>query len=656
VSITKVIILSRKIIYLSAAIIIIIAVFFIGREFFYPAPLYYQGDSSWAASQKLALIRLEDVNPGTYDTREKLDKLVKIADYLYKEGVPFQISLIPVYKDPASNIEISVGDTEIFQIRDFNKTIMYMRERGGMVGLHGYTHQHLNEVSGAGFEFSDKSGQEYAKMAYAEERVQKALAAMERAGIPVDYWETPHYTASLDQYKTFGNYFGLLYDPNPWEKTLKNISSRDSTGMDNQSVIFVPAPLNNITVDKDVERIFSQLDKNDPAVLASFFYHPTQEFKFLYKMQTPQGKEFYAHEPDSYLKRLISGFKERGYKFVSVYDLIGFLPAERVTGLNAGKGKVLLSGDIDGDGRFDLIAGDPAKGLWQAGLSRVDRLLPRYNPESFAPTTDWLKNWGQGGTKEFAAGDFNNDGKKDLVSWDKKTGEINVALSDGSKFIPQQPWGSFNASGGTVKFFAGRYNNSSRDGLLFWVQDENTAYVALSAGDSFTPARPWLENWGAGAGAGAGLQILTGDFNGDGKKDLAALNKNTGAIQVALSAGDKFELPADNGGQPWIAGFVTGDRWQVQTGDYTGEGVDDFIAYDNTLGKWQFILTRNKQFVIESWPVVFGKDPAGQFLVGDFDGDKKSDLAVSRQFGGQTPIDLAISVMNRNNSPPAGSN
>ncbi len=644
------IILSRKIIYLLAAIVILIAVFFISREILRPKPLYYQGDSSWAASQKLALIRLEDVNPGIYDTREKLDKLVKIADYLYKVGVPFQISLIPVYKDPGGNIEVSVGDTEIFQVRDFNKTIMYMRERGGMVGLHGYTHQYLNEVSGAGFEFSDKSGQEFAMPAYAEESVQKALAAMEKAGIPVDYWETPHYTASLDQYKTLGNYFGLIYDPNPWERTIKNISSRDSTGMDNQSVIFVPAPLNNITADKDVERIFSQLDKNDPAVLASFFYHPTQEFKFLYKMHTHQGKEFYAHEPDSYLKRLIGGFKERGYKFVSVYDLIGFLPAERVTGYTAGKGKVLLSGDIDGNGSSDLIAGDPAKGLWQAGLSRVSTLLPRNKQESFEPVTDWLQNWGQGGTKEFASGDFNNDGKKDLVSWDKKTGEINVALSDGSKFIPQQPWGGFNASG-TVKFFAGRFNNSGRDALLFWVQDENTAYVSLSGGDSFTAARPWLENWGEGAGS----HILTGDYNGDGRKDLAALNMDTGSVQVALSAGDKFELP-DNGGQPWISGFVTGDRWQVQTGDYTGEGVDDFIAYDNTLGKWQFILTRNKQFVIESWPVVFGKDPAGQFLVGDFDGDKKTDLAVARQFGGQTPIDLAISVLNRNNSPPADPN
>jgi predicted deacetylase len=644
-----VIILSRKTIYLSGVIIIVIILFFISRKIFSPAPLYYQGDASWAASQKLALIRLEDVNPGTYDTREKLDKLVKIADYLYKEGVPFQISLIPVYKDPANNVEISIGDTDIFQVRDFNKTIMYMRERGGMVGLHGYTHQYLAEVSGSGFEFMDKGSQEFARPAYAEERVKKALGAMDRAGIPVDYWETPHYTASLDQYKVLGNYFGLIYDPNPWEKKLKNVSSRDSTGMDNQSVIFVPAPLFNIEADKDVGRILSQLDKKDPVVLASFFYHPTQEFKYLYKMQTAKGKEFYAYEPDSYLKRLINGFKERGYKFVSVYDLIGFLPAERVTGISTGKGKVLLTGDVDGDGRSDFIAGDPTAGNWQVSVSRVDRSLPRNNPASFTQAGDWLVNWGQGGDKDFAAGDFNNDGKKDLVSWDKKTGEMQVALSDGSKFIPQQqPWGYFSVPQGTVKIFAGRYNNSSKDGLLFWVQDENTAYVVLSDADSFSQAKPWLQDWGEGAGS----QVLTGDINGDGKKDLAALNKNTGAIQVALNDGDKFEPTGNSGGQPWITGFVTGDRWQVLTGDFTGEGADDFIAYDKVIGKWEFILSRDKQFVIESWPVVFGKDPGGQALVGDFNGDKKIDLAVSRQFaGGQTPIDLAVSVMNRKNSP-----
>lgn len=641
----------KKIIYLVGIIILLTVIFFVYRERTRPAPFFYQSDASWALTRKQAIIRLEDVSPGTYNTREKLDKLEVIADYLYKEGVPFQVSLIPVYKDPNNNVEISIGDTGNPQVKDFIKTIQYMRKRGGMVGLHGYTHQYLNEVTASGFEFMDKGSQIYAQPAYAEERVKKALELMNKAGIPVDYWETPHYTASLDQYKVLGNYFGLIYDPNPREKAFKNISSWDSTGPDNQSVIFVPAPLFNISAEKDVDRILKQLDKNDPLMLASFFYHPTMEFKSMYKMKGPQGDKFYVHETDSYLHRLINAFKERGYKFVSVYDLIDFLPAERVSGFSPVKGNVLLAGDVDGDGRSDFINGDPVTGRWLVARCRIERAIPRNNPESFSQAEEWLDNWGQGGLKDFAAGDFNGDGKKDLIYWDKKTGDIQVALSDGSKLIPrQQPWGNFSVPQGKVEIFTGRFNNSNIDGLLFWVRDENTAYVMLSNENGFNPAKPWLENWQEGAGS----KILAGDFNGDGEKDLAALNKNTGTIQVALSDGSRFIPPGDNGEseQPWVTGFVTGDRWQVLTGDLTGEGTDDFIAYDNVMGKWQFILSKDKQFVIQSWPVVFCKDPEGSAFVGDFNGDKKIDLAAERYFDrGQTSIDIALSVINTKGSP-----
>jgi hypothetical protein len=640
--------LLRRALYLGSFLVLLALIsFFVFRPTNTKAFPIYQKDASWEDNKKQAVIRLEDVSPGIYNTRESLDKLEGIANYLYEEGVPFQVSLVPVYVDPGNNLEISIGDADNQQVRDFIQTIKHMRDKGGKIGLHGYSHQYLKDVTGAGYEFMDKGNLTYAQPSYAEERAYLALELMNKAGIPVDYWETPHYTATLDQYRVFSKYFGLIYDPNPIDKKFKNISSWDSTGPDSESTIFVPAPLLNITDDKDIKRIFSQLDKNDPVLLASFFLHPYQEFKSMYKVKAAEGYEFYAYETDSYLHRLINGFKERGYRFVSVYDLVDFLPAQKITSLPSVNGRKLLTGDFDGDGRSDFIAGDPLSGRWVVVRSLIEQVVPRNNPRSFSQPEEWLNKWGQGETKDFATGDFNGDGKRDLVYWNYSTGEIYVALSDGSKFIPpEKPWGSFNGPSSPVKIFTGYFNQDNKEDLLFWVQTESTAYVALSNGNGFFPVKAMLENWQDSAGS----QIISGDFNGDKMSDLAAIDENSGVIRLALNDETGFDTSVDENST--LANFVTGEGWQVASGDFTGDGIDDILAYDSTDGKWEFILSREGHFYRESWPLIYGKDAAGEAMVGDFNGDKKYDLAAVRHFtNNQSPVDIAVSVLNNYNLP-----
>ncbi|MCL6638822.1 MAG: DUF2334 domain-containing protein [Firmicutes bacterium] len=632
----------RKVLYLSGFVFVAALLILFYRQTGRPVPPV-EPDNIY--HQKKALLRLEDVSPGVYDTEDKLEKLKAIADYLHDEGVPFHVSLIPYYKDPGRHIDLSIADTGNPQIKEFDDTIRYLQEKGGIVGLHGYTHQYQAEVSGAGYEFMEKGSAVYARASYAEERVKKALELAEKAGITVDYWETPHYTGSPEQYQAMSNYFGLMYEPNPREKSLKTVSSWDSTGPGNQGVIFVPAPLLNVTAEKDVNRILGQLDKDDQSAPASFFYHPFQEFRFMYKMKAPEGYSFYAYEPGSYLHRLVGGFKERGYTFVTVFDVIHFLPAQRVTSFNAISERALITGDFNGDGRTDMAAVDLKTGRVCVAESHVDRPFPRNNPIGWGKAGEWLEGLPQGGLYEYLAGDFNGDGFCDLAVFDIQSKTIRVALSDGQLFVMQDPpWGVFPDLASPGRLFTGDFDGDGKCDLLYWSPADGDFKLMASKGYGFGRPDVWLSGWEQAKD----VAYLAGDFNGDGMADVAMTGRSTGEWRVALSNGRSLVPSGGPGGDGiWLDHFAAGGAWQFAAGDFNGGGKDDIAAYDKTAGRWEFARSTGRKFVAVEWPVVWGKDAKGRLVTGDFNGDGKCDFAVERRFGESAPVDTVFSVINR---------
>ncbi|WP_165847755.1 DUF2334 domain-containing protein [Ammonifex thiophilus] len=268
------------------------------------------------AGEKLALVRLEDVSVWYALQENGLDVLRDLADFFHSEGIPFHISLIPVFKDPSRGIELGIGDLHDPRVRAFNDTLKYMVERGGVVGLHGYTHQCGNEVSAAGFEFA-RFG-EYSRPSYAAVRVKAALELVHKVGIPVTYWETPHYTASAAQYQEFARYFSIIYEPDPDDKRAKKIAVVKGLG-GRKAVYFIPAPLGMITRDSDVPRLLSRVDRRRPE-LASFFYHPFMEYQ--HSLKTGDCAVFHLDRPNGYLRTLVRELKARGYRFLRVDELV----------------------------------------------------------------------------------------------------------------------------------------------------------------------------------------------------------------------------------------------------------------------------------------------------------------------------------------------
>jgi uncharacterized protein YdaL len=112
------------------------------------------------------------------------------------------------------------------ETRALKDALRYAVDRGAQVVLHGYTHQYdsvtnpYTGASGDDFEFFrvtlDAAGsyRDFAPLpgdsyGCAQSRVRAAFREARQAGLSVAAWCTPHYLASADDYRAFGDFFPL---------------------------------------------------------------------------------------------------------------------------------------------------------------------------------------------------------------------------------------------------------------------------------------------------------------------------------------------------------------------------------------------------------------------------------------------------------------
>ena len=123
------------------------------------------------------------------------------------------------------------------------------------------------------------------------------------------------------------------------------------------------------------------------------------------------------------------------------------------------------------------------------------------------------------------------------------------------------------------------------------------------------------------------LTVVVGDFNGDGKLDLAVLNTASNNVSILLGNGDGTFQTAKNfpcGSSP------TG----ILSGDFNGDGKLDLAVFmaGNTTASTSaeiLILVGNGDGTFQA-PVATTLTPSAlTFAVGDFNGDKKADLIIA---------------------------
>ncbi len=226
-------------------------------------------------------------------------------------------------------------------------------------------------------------------------------------------------------------------------------------------------------------------------------------------------------------------------------------------------------------------------------------------------------------------GDFNGDGIPDVAVLNQ---ELTYAcIEEDTSCLPGslsvylgQPDGTLGSPVNTtlsstnpLALVAGDFNGDGRldvaviYGTLVPLSTGNSVDVLLGNGDgSFQPA----VSYGTGQGTAS---LVTADFNGDGKLDLAVANETDETVSILLGNGDgtfqpHFDYPASIGPD------------QVVAADFNGDGILDLALAPGFSQENVVILLGNSNGTFQA-PIQTGI-VAGGIIAGDFNGDETPDL------------------------------
>lgn len=178
------------------------------------------------------------------------------------------------------------------------------------------------------------------------------------------------------------------------------------------------------------------------------------------------------------------------------------------------------------------------------------------------------------GSEKVAAGDFNGDGKDDIVTFQcGQTGDVFVALSTGTHFEGTGVKWHDNFCFRDELPLVGDFNNDRKDDIVTFARGETgDVFVALSTGRSFEGTSvKWHDAFAFGS------EIpLVGDFDGNGWDDIATFQagQRIGRVFVALSSGRSF----DGTGDDWFGPFPIGND-KPGVGDFDNDGDDDIALF-----------------------------------------------------------------------------
>ena len=273
----------------------------------------------------------------------------------------------------------------------------------------------------------------------------------------------------------------------------------------------------------------------------------------------------------------------------------------------------IAAADFDRDGRPDLVVAN-------SGSDNISVLLGTGNGSFAAALTIAVGDSPHGLT----AADVNRDGKPDVVVANSGSDTISVLLGNGAGGFALASGSPIPVANSPWYVVAADLNNDGNPDLAI-------THTGFEGGVAATQLTILLGNGAGGFAPAPGSPITVGripygvavaDFNRDGKPDLAVANQFSSSVSILLGNGDGTFAAAP--GSPITVG--SGPSW-VAAGDFNEDGRPDLAVTNQGSGNVSILLGNGAGGFTAAPPVAAGTGPT-PVVARDLNGDGHLDLAV----------------------------
>jgi hypothetical protein len=233
-------------------------------------------------------------------------------------------------------------------------------------------------------------------------------------------------------------------------------------------------------------------------------------------------------------------------------------------------------GDFNNDGKSDIILfNDITHGVY---ICEMDGLT--MGPNALSGTI-------AAGSAYKTLGDFNGDGKADFLFLNDQTHRVEVWQMDGTELVADQAVGDIDAAHGWRFKDTADFNGDGKTDLLL-LNDANNHVMIWQMNGTSTPTQVDL-----GAAPDHFHFADKGDFNGDGKTDLMFINDTNGEVKVWQMNGTAIDQSA-------TVGTMAGGYHYASTGDFNGDGKTDLFFQNDATHAVQLWQMNGTEILVNS--------------------------------------------------------